>query len=281
MRQEQHRPLIQFEQVEYGYERGKPVLRGIDLSIGQGEFIALIGGNGSGKTTLAKHCNGLYKPTAGTVRVEGKDTRAMSVAEMAGVVSYCYQNPDHQIFQSTVEAEVAFGPRNMGLSESEIQGRVEEALAAVGLIHLRKEEPYFMGKGTRQKIAVASVLAMKPRVIVLDEPTTGLDHHGVREMMALIAALHRAGHTIVAITHDMRLVAEYAERVVVMRQGEIICDDAPTRVFAQPERLAEAQVEPPALSRFALGAGLTEPLPLTFAALSRQMAKKLLERGGR
>lgn len=273
-------PLIQFEQVVYGYEPDRPVLRGIDLSIWQGEFIALIGGNGSGKTTLAKHCNGLYKPSSGDVRVQGKSTRSMTVAEMAGVVAYCYQNPDHQIFQSTIEAEVAFGPKNLRLGETEIRQRVEAALAAVGLIGLRQEEPYFAGKGTRQKIAVASILAMKPQVIVLDEPTTGLDHRGVGEMMALIATLHRAGHTIVAITHDMRLVAEYAERVVVMCQGEIVCDDTPANVFAQPELLARAQVEPPAVSRFALGTGLTEPLPLTFAALYQQVAAELQRRGG-
>jgi energy-coupling factor transport system ATP-binding protein len=267
--------MIQFDQVRFAYSDDQPVLKNITLSIQQGEFVALIGGNGSGKTTLAKHCNGLYKPTSGAVFVNGRDTKDCSVAELSGIVSYCYQNPDHQIFQSTVWEEVAFGPKNMGLSAAEIELRVSEALRAVGLEHLRGEEPYFAGKGTRQKIAVASILAMKPQMIVLDEPTTGLDHRGVVEMMALIQRLHREGHTILVITHDMRLVAEYAQRVIVLCRGEIICDGSPQAVFAQPELLALAQVEPPAVCRFSLAAGLLHPLPLTYSALLERLAKEL------
>jgi energy-coupling factor transport system ATP-binding protein len=267
--------MIQFDQVYFGYTDNQHVLKEINLSIRQGEFVALIGGNGSGKTTLAKHCNGLYKPTSGAVYVNGRDTKDWSVAELSGIVSYCYQNPDHQIFQSTVWEEVSFGPKNLGLSPEEIELRVSEALRAVGLDHLRSEEPYFAGKGTRQKIAVASILAMKPQMIVLDEPTTGLDHRGVVEMMALIQQLHRDGHTILVITHDMRLVAEYAQRVIVLHRGEMICDGSPQAVFAQPDLLALAQVEPPAVCRFSLSAGLLQPLPLTYSALLDKLAKEL------
>ncbi|MFM1651115.1 energy-coupling factor ABC transporter ATP-binding protein [Brevibacillus sp. B_LB10_24] len=265
---------IVFDQVHYGYSPEQPVLKNINLTIQQGEFIALIGGNGSGKTTLAKHCNGLYKPVSGTVRVGGRDTKTCSVAELVSQVAYCYQNPDHQIFQSTVGEEVAFGPRNMGLPADEVEARVSEALQAVGLDQLREEEPYFASKGTRQKIAVASILAMKPQAIILDEPTTGLDHRGVEEMMSLIRKLHRDGHTILVITHDMRLVAEYAGRVLVLSQGEIICDDSVQAVFAKPDLLAKAQVEPPAVCRFGMSAGLARPLPLTLSALKDRLAKE-------
>lgn len=269
--------IIRFQNVHYAYSPNQPVLQDITLSITPGEFVALIGGNGSGKTTLAKHCNGLYQPVSGTVTINGKDTKGCSVAELATQVAYCYQNPDHQIFQTTVWEEVAFGPKNLGLDERQIAERVDEALRSVGLQHLQGEEPYFAGKGMRQKIAVASILAMKPQVIVLDEPTTGLDHRGMMEMMSLISRLHQEGHTILAITHDMRLVAEYAKRVIVLHEGRIIADGTPQAVFAKQEILATAQVEPPAVCRFALSVGLAQPLPLTLSDLQKRVAKELTE----
>lgn len=268
-------PAIEFREVCFGYKPDQPVLKTISLTIEQGEFVCLIGGNGSGKTTLAKHCNGLYKPTSGRVYVNGRDTRELSVTDLSSTVSYCYQNPDHQIFQSTIWNEVAFGPKNLGLSGEEIDSRVREALRSVGLYHLREEEPYFAGKGERQKIAVASILAMKPEVIVLDEPTTGLDYRGVTEMMALVDQLNRNGHTIIVITHDMRLVARYAKRVIVLYRGEIVIDGAPEEVFAQTEHLAQAQAEPPAVTQFAQSAGLSDPLPLTLNSLKDRAATAL------
>ncbi len=264
--------FIRFADVHFRYTEEKPVLKGIQLEIAQGEFVALIGGNGSGKTTLAKHCNGLYRPSAGTVYVNGCDTKETDVAALTPSVAYCYQNPDHQIFHSTIAEEVAFGPKNLGLHPTEIAVRVEEALRAVDLWELREEEPYFVGKGTRQKIAVASILAMRPKGIVLDEPTTGLDHRGVEEMMRLIARLHQEGHTILVITHDMQLVASYASRVIVMYQGEIVCDGTPQEVFSRQDLLGMAQVEAPAAARFAAAIGLQAPLPLTLAALQQRLA---------
>ncbi|MGG1658920.1 energy-coupling factor ABC transporter ATP-binding protein [Brevibacillus sp. NRS-1366] len=265
--------VIEFDQVWYGYEKEKPVLQGVSLAIRQGEFVAIIGGNGSGKTTLAKHCNGLYKPTQGMVTVNGNDTRSMPVALLSRTVAYCYQNPDHQIFHSTVKAEVSFGPKNMGLSAAEIERVVNEALEAVGLADKGDEELYFSSKGTRQKIAVASILAMRPQVIVLDEPTTGLDYRGVQEMMELVRRLHEAGHTIIVISHDMRLVAEYAQRVIVMHQGRVVCDGDPQRVFAAPDILASAQVEPPAIYRFGKAVGTFDPIPLTLAEMQKILTR--------
>ncbi|HZG14148.1 MAG TPA: ATP-binding cassette domain-containing protein [Candidatus Bathyarchaeia archaeon] len=266
------REFIRFEDVHFHYTEEKPVLKGINLKIAQGEFVALIGGNGSGKTTLSKHCNGLYRPTAGTVFVDGIDTNMTDVASLTPSVAYCYQNPDHQIFHSTIKEEVAFGPKNLGLTAFEIEERVKEALQAVDLWELRQEEPFFVSKGTRQKIAVASILAMRPKGIVLDEPTTGLDHRGVQEMMRLIASLHQEGHTILVVTHDMQLVAEYASRVIVMAQGEIMCDGTPQEVFARQDLLDLAQVEAPPAARFAASIGLPAPLPLTLAALKERLA---------
>ncbi|GED67417.1 hypothetical protein BRE01_11190 [Brevibacillus reuszeri] len=266
--------VIAFEDVWYGYEKETPVLKGVSLEIKRGEFVAIIGGNGSGKTTLAKHCNGLYKPTKGRVTVNDSDTQDMSVARLSKTVAYCYQNPDHQIFHQTVKAEVSFGPKNMGLPAAEIEQVVNEALEAVGLAHIGDAEPYFSSKGTRQKIAVASILAMRPEVIVLDEPTTGLDYRGMQEMMELVRRLHKSGHTIIVITHDMRLVAEYAERVIVMHRGKIVCDGDPPHVFTKPEMLASAQVEPPAIYRFGEAAGFLAPIPLTLAGMQSMLTRR-------
>lgn len=267
--------VIAFDEVWFGYEKEKPVLQGVSLHIQQGEFVAIIGGNGSGKTTLAKHCNGLYKPTKGTVTVNGFDTNTMKVAQLSKTVAYCYQNPDHQIFHSTVKAEVAFGPKNMGWPPEKIEQAVNEALEAVGLAEMGDEETHFSSKGTRQKIAVASILAMKPQVIVLDEPTTGLDYRGMQEMMGLVRQLHEQGHTIIVITHDMRLVAEYAQRVIVMSKGKLLCEGDPQHVFSMPHMLAAAQVEAPALYRFGKKLGIQDPVPLTLT----EMKKRLLGGG--
>ncbi|MEJ8544261.1 energy-coupling factor ABC transporter ATP-binding protein [Brevibacillus borstelensis] len=266
--------LIRFDNISFGYEAGKQAIKNVSLSVERGEFIAIIGGNGSGKTTLAKHCNGLYKPTSGTVTVKGRDTRELSVAELSRIVTYCYQNPDHQIFQSTVFEEVAFGPKNMGLPQAEVEKRVTEALRAVGLEHMRTAEPYFSSKGTRQKIAVASILAMKPEAIVLDEPTTGLDYRGVREIMQLLQKLHRDGHTIIVVTHDMKLVAEYALRVLVMHQGTLLRDGTPGEVFACSDVLQKAQVEAPSVYRFGVAAGWNEPVPLTLEQAKARVAEE-------
>ncbi|GED56905.1 ABC transporter ATP-binding protein [Brevibacillus formosus] len=263
--------VIEFDEVWYGYEKEKPVLNGVSLQLKQGEFVAIIGGNGSGKTTLAKHCNGLYKPTQGAVKVNGLDTKTMNVAQLSRIVAYCYQNPDHQIFHSTIKAEVAFGPKNMGWPPEKIEQAVAEALAAVGLSDKGEEEPHFSSKGTRQKIAVASILAMKPQVIVLDEPTTGLDYRAMQEMMELVRQLHAEGHTIIVITHDMRLVAEYAQRVIVMHKGKLLCDGDPQHVFSQPQVLAAAQVEAPAMYRFGKAVDVHNPIPLTLTAMRKQL----------
>jgi energy-coupling factor transport system ATP-binding protein len=245
------RPVIlELRDVDYVYPtRAVEALKGINLQIREGEFLALVGQNGSGKTTLAKHLNGLLKPTRGEVFFRGRPLQEIRRTEMARHVGYVFQNPDHQIFSNTVREEVGFSLRMAGMDPKAIEERVAEALAVVGLSGYEEEVPFTLTKGERQRVAVASVLAAQPQVIILDEPTTGLDYRHQRSMMEMLRDLHRRGHTVIIITHSMWVAAEYAERVVVMKDGQILLD-APTRAtFAQEQVLAEASLRPPPLLR--------------------------------
>ncbi len=230
---------------------GPEVLRGVNVRIEAGEFVALIGQNGAGKTTLAKHFNGLLKPSSGTVRVLGRDTRTAPVADLARTVGYVYQNPDHQIFAQRVRTEAAFGPRNLGLGQAEVDRRVDEALALVGLQDLADEFAFSLGRGQRQKLAVASVLAMEPPILVVDEPTTGLDQAGSRGILDLLSRWNADGRTIVAITHDMTLVAERVPRTIVVNEGRILADGPTRQVLSDAALLRTAYLRPPQATRIA------------------------------
>ncbi len=245
-------PLIKVNDVDFTYPDGTPVLFGINLAIHKQEFIALIGQNGSGKTTLSKCLNGLFKPTSGAVWIEGLNTRQKGIIkQLVTKVGYVFQNPDHQLFNRTVFSEIAYGPRNIGLSEKEVTDRVEEA-AAVSGVHqqLFETHPYFLPKGLRQRIAIASILAMRPNTIIVDEPTTGQDMRQSHEVMSFLRQLwQKEGHTIIIITHEMRIVADYAERIVALGEGKILLDGATREVFAQPNILKQSYVEPPQISQ--------------------------------
>ena len=248
--------VVETRAVEFAYPSGglgdRMVLDRVDLTVGQGEFIAIIGPNGSGKTTLAKLCKGLLAPTRGEVRIHGEDTRRMAAGRLASAVGYVFQNPDHQIFADTVSEEIAFGPRNLGVPADDVAERVREALAVVGLDRpgIADADPFSLTKGDRQRVAVASVLATRPDILIFDEPTTGLDYREIRGMMALLGRLNRAGHTIVMITHLMWVAAEYAARCVVMQAGRIVADDRTRAVFAQPERMEPLGLRVPQIPRF-------------------------------
>jgi len=245
--------LIDVDHVTYGYSQDlPPALCDVSLQVRHGEFVALIGQNGAGKTTLAKHFNGLFVPTAGTVRVAGMDTRGASIQLLAQRVGYCYQNPDHQIFASTLHAEVAYGPTNVGMTPEQVAEAVEHALRLVGLWEKKDEYPIMLGRGERQKLAVASVLAMGSQILVVDEPTTGLDLKGIRSIMELLRRWNQEdGRTIVIITHDINIVAEFVSRTVVMAQGRVV-SDGPTRlVLSDREALTQAYVKPPQITRVA------------------------------
>jgi energy-coupling factor transport system ATP-binding protein len=232
-------------------------LKGVNWRVAQGEFAAIVGANGSGKTTLVKHLNGLLRPTSGRVVIAGKDIADRTVASLGREVGYCFQNPDHQIFSSTVRDEVAFGPRNFGLPKEDVVRNVSDAIKTVGLEGREEADPFALTKGERQRVAVASVLAARPPVIVLDEPTTGLDYAEQRRMMDLVTRLNAEGHTIIIITHSMWVVAEYAPRTVVMADGEIIADGPTREVFSKAAALARANLLPPRLARMTQPWGMT------------------------
>ncbi|HEX7406198.1 MAG TPA: energy-coupling factor transporter ATPase [Candidatus Binatia bacterium] len=250
-------PFLCVEDVTFSYEGGARALDGVSLTIDAGEFVAIIGQNGSGKTTLAKHLNGLLSPSAGRVLLRGMDMRTLPINTVAADVGYVFQNPDHQIFAATVHEEVAFGPQNLSLPPPEVEDRVHAALVAVGLTGLEGEDPFLLGKGQRQRLAVASVLALRPRLLILDEPTTGLDYLEQRRMMDLFAQLHAQGIAIVMITHTPWVVAEYARRGVLMADGRVLLDAPLRTLLAQEGLLEQAHFCAPDITRLGRRFGFT------------------------
>jgi len=244
-------PPLVLEDVHFTYPSGVEALRGISLHVAPGEFVALVGPNGAGKSTLAKLLMGLIRPTRGRVRVGSLDTRDVSPAVLARCVGYAFQNPDHQIFAATVEEEIAFGPRNLKLPPDVVRQRVEAMLALFQLREYRQWPPSVLGFGTRRKVALASVLAMCPQVLILDEPTGGLDERAAHEVMRYVAAYHQAGHTVLLITHDMRLVARWAPRTVVILDGRVLYDGPTHRLFTEEAVLSRAHLAPPPVCRLA------------------------------
>jgi len=239
--------LIRCTGLEHTYPNGVQAVRGVDLEIRRGEMVAIVGQNGSGKTTLVKHFNGLLTPTGGQVEVDGRPTAEQGVFLLGRKVGYVFQNPDHQIFSDTVFDEVAFSPRLRELEEAEIKQRVTEALEAVGLTGYEEEDPFSLTKSGRQRVAVASVLAARPEVLILDEPTTGLDYAEQRSMMNLVKRLNENGSMIIFVTHHMWVVAEYAHRVFVMKDGQILLHGTTREVFAYEADLHDAYLRPPHL----------------------------------
>jgi energy-coupling factor transporter ATP-binding protein EcfA2 len=231
--------ILEVENLAHRYPDGTHALAGVSCTIRRGEFVAILGQNGSGKTTLVKHLNGILAPSAGEIRLLGKSIRGQAPTLLSRRVGLVFQNPDHQIFAERIADEVAFGPRLQDLPETEVEQRVREALDSVDLGGFGDLDPFILTKGSRQRVAVASTLATKPEVIILDEPTTGLDHRELRGMMALIERLNRSGHTIVIITHAMDVAAACARRVILMRDGRIV-GDGPTREIFSDARGIEA-----------------------------------------
>ncbi|HET6439305.1 MAG TPA: ATP-binding cassette domain-containing protein [Anaeromyxobacter sp.] len=246
--------LITVSGLGFEYPDGTRALDGIDLQVRENEFIALIGQNGSGKTTLSKCLNGIFRPTRGSVRIGDLDTRERGVTKrIVTKVGYVFQNPDHQLFNNTVHREIAYGPRNIGLPHDEVETRVEEAARVCGVKpEIFTQHPFFLTKGLRQRVSIASILAMRPEVIIVDEPTTGQDRRQSIEVMNFLRDLWSgAGHTVIIITHEMPIVSEYAKRCVVLSGGRVLLDASTREVFASPEVLARAQVKPPQITRLA------------------------------
>ncbi|HYN47467.1 MAG TPA: ABC transporter ATP-binding protein [Candidatus Nanopelagicales bacterium] len=251
-------PAIEVAGLVHVYVEGTRALVGVDLRVAAAEAVAIVGQNGSGKSTLVRHLNGLLRPTEGIVRVDGRDTAGVRVARLAALVGLAFQDPDRQIFAGRVGAEVAFGPRNLGLRGAALDGAVADALAAVGLTDAANANPYDLGSSRRKLLAIASVLAMRTPIVVLDEPTTGQDRRGVARVQQIVRALVAEGRTVLAISHDMRFVAETFGRVVVMREGRIVRDGTPAEVFAEAAwpALAATSLEAPLAARVGARLGL-------------------------
>jgi len=241
--------VVEIADLTHAYDEVE-VLRGVSLTVRRREFVAILGPNGSGKTTLARHLNGLLRPTAGTVTVDGRSSVGTSTAQLARVVGYLFQDPDDQIFARRVDEEVAFGLHNLGYAESEIEQRVRESLEWVGLLEVREADPFTLTKGERQRVALASVLAVRPDIIVFDEPTTGLDGVEQEQMMRRLRRLNEAGHTVIIITHTTWAAAAYAHRVVLLRDGEIVADGPTRNIFADQALLQDAGQVAPEIVRF-------------------------------
>jgi energy-coupling factor transport system ATP-binding protein len=231
----------------------------------QGEFVALVGANGSGKTTLVKHFNGLLRPRRGLVLIAGRDTASRSIGELARLVGFLFQHPEQQIFAPTVRQELAFGPRNLGLSPAEVSERVDAALSRFGLANLAERPPSILGYGARRRVTLASLAAIDPPILVLDEPNVGLDLHGQEETCRWLVEMHGQGRTVVLVSHDMALVAEYAQRAIVMSEGQILADCPPVELFQQAELLERSALIPPQVVR--LGEAL-RPLGMSARSLT-------------
>ncbi len=251
--------IIKLENVSYIYNSNTPfekkALDNINLTINEKDFIGLIGHTGSGKSTLVQHLNGLIKPTVGRVIVDGIDTKAtdnnlLKVRQKVGLV---FQYPEHQLFEETVYKDVAFGPSNLGLSEEEIYSRVKAAIESVGLDFekIKDRSPFELSGGQKRRVAIAGVLAMEPKVLVLDEPTAGLDPRGRDEILGRIKKLYEEKNiTIVLVSHSMEDIAKLVNRIIVMHRGKVIMDGATKEVFKQVEKLEQIGLGIPQVTNF-------------------------------
>jgi energy-coupling factor transport system ATP-binding protein len=247
---------IEISNLYFTYPTGVEALRGISLTVGLGEQVAIVGQNGAGKTTLVRHFNGLLQPTSGEVHIGDWDTRKHSVAKLASRVGYVFQNPDEQLFSKDVGTEIAFGPRNLGYKGGQIESLVKEALAFTELSDKTGMNPYDLSPTWRKMVAIASVIAMDTPIVIFDEPTTGQDAVNITRIAHVIAKLRAQGKTVITITHDIDFCAENFERVIALSQGQILLDGPANDVLGQDVTLAQTYVDPPQLTRLGKRLGL-------------------------
>lgn len=242
--------MLEVNNLKYSYNDDYQALKGVNLKIERGEMVAILGKNGAGKSTLFLHLNGIYEPDEGKVFIDGEELKydKKSLLKFRQKVGIVFQNPDDQIFAPTVEEDVAFGPLNLGLSMEEVQNRVEEALIRVGMNGYEKSAPHHLSGGQKKRVAIAGILAMKPEIMVLDEPTAGLDPEGVTNLIKLLRELNDEGITIIISTHDIDLVPDYAQKVFVLVDGHIISQGTPKEIFAQPNILKKANLKIPIIT---------------------------------
>ncbi len=253
IKNEKEEPIIKIRDLHFSYPSGYEALKGINLNIFKGEVLAIIGRNGAGKTTLVKHFNGLLKATSGEVLVNGLNAKEHAVSRLAKIVGYVFQNPADQIFSSNLWDEVAFGPKNLRFSKEEIDSNVENSLKMVGLLNKKDTHPYDLIFSERKLLCIASVLAMDPQVIIIDEPETGQDYWGIKKLIEIIKEYESIQRSIVLISHNLALVAECAERVIVMNDGKIVGDTFTPDILSNIEMLSKARLKPPQIIRLTLG----------------------------
>jgi len=217
-------PYISVRDLYFSYPNYTLALQGVDLDIDLGEFIAIMGENGAGKTTLVKHFNGLLKPQTGNVIVDGADTRKISVAQLSKNVGYVFQNPLYQLFSETVEKELELGLRSMNFSDQEKKHRIDEVLIEFGIERFRERHPLMLSEGERKSVAIASVLVMDPKVLIVDEPTLALDLLEKKRLSNVLTRLHGEGRSIILVTHDVDFAFDHSERIVTMSRGKILAD---------------------------------------------------------
>jgi energy-coupling factor transport system ATP-binding protein len=240
---------IEINNLHFTYPSGLEALRGITLRIESGEQVAIVGQNGAGKTTLVKHLNGLLQPRRGQVLIGDWDTAKYSVARLASRVGYVFQNPDEQLFSRNVGMEVAFGPKNLGYHDEQVQALVKDALVLTELSDKTATNPYDLSATWRKMVAIASIISMDTEIVIFDEPTTGQDAVTIARIANVIAKLRQRGRTVLTITHDIDFCAENFKRVIAMSQGEILLDGRANDVLGQDEILARTYVYPPQLTR--------------------------------
>lgn len=244
------KPVIEIRNLWYVYPDGTVALKGINLDIYEGEFVGIIGQNGSGKSTLCLTVLGLYKPTHGYVKVLGRDVSRMSINDVAKSVGMIFQNPDLMLFQWTVWSEIAFGPKNLGLPTNVVRERVEESLEMMRLKGFENHSPRALSRGQRHRVAVASILSMRPRILIADEPTTGQDYGSCIKYLELLKYLNEyKNKTIIVVSHSMDLIAKYCKRVIVMGDGRILADGPTNRIFENREMLRQNDLEQPHITR--------------------------------
>jgi energy-coupling factor transport system ATP-binding protein len=261
--------LIKVEGLYYAYSDGTVALKDINLQIFPSEFIAVLGGNGAGKTTLALQMSGQLKPTRGKIYIDGKDTAKGKIADLAGTVGYTFQNPDCQLFCRTVNDEIAFGPKQLHLSKQDVERRVKDTLQMMHLEQYKDRDPHTLSRGQKIGVAVASVLAMKPKVLILDEPTLGQDFIRISSLIKMLKSMNAQGLAVVVITHDVNIAAEYAKRVVIMDEGRILMDGEPHEVLSKEDILHSASLETPTAVQLSRLTGL--PPMLTIDEISQAL----------
>ncbi|MNM87836.1 Energy-coupling factor transporter ATP-binding protein EcfA3 [compost metagenome] len=251
--------ILELKDISFGYEKNQPILHHVSLRIGKGEIVSIAGRNGAGKSTISKLICGFYRPSSGTILLNGRDIRSDSIKERADRIGFVMQNPNHMLSKTLIYDEVALGLKLRGVPEEAIRERVHEVLKVCGLYAFRSWPVSALSYGQKKRVTIASILVLSPEVIILDEPTAGQDYRHYNDMMEFLLTLNRQGITIIMITHDMHLMLEYAQRTIVLSEGTKIADDSPVHVLTNPGVVEAAHLKMTSVHELAIRAGVDRP----------------------